>query len=244
MHRLSSLALAGLLCAGPALPAVAAGGNDFCDGIVEVPLLTRSGDDYAGGRCQVDLLRDRPSPLDPAGGLRLHDLQWDTLRRPPATTAAPVRLEVDVGPQNFVDGEALIEWTFESSKTGELRLLVLSLWRSDDSKDAGAGPTRVLAQLYAPGRPDWSLAGPSDDLGETQALAVADLSPKPSLSRFVLVFDGRQATVSVEGGGTHSFPMPHAGWTLVHLRNGVLARKPWQAGEGLILWWPVWLAAH
>lgn len=236
MHRLSFLALAGLLCAGPVAPAAA--GNDFCDAIAEAPRQARSGGGYDGGRCQVDLSQDRPGLFDPSGRLRLHELRWDALRRRPATAADPIHLWVDVERQNFVDGEAVVEWSFRSDETGEPRLLVLSLWRSTAAEEGVT--TRVLAQWYAPRRPDWSLIDPDRALAE--AATVVDLSPGAPLSHLDLVFDGSRVTVSVNGGAGYAFALPKGDWQPVRLLNGVLAETPWQAGEGLVLYWPAWLS--
>lgn len=227
-----------LLCAGLLAfhAACAAEGGDFCDNANALSALPY---EPAGGGCEVDMLKDRPGPLDPAGSLRVHDLPWASLQRPPATATAPVDLSVQVGEIGFVGGEVLIEWSFESIKTGERRVLALSLWRDIDSKSGPPAPTRVLAQWYSPAQPDWSLADPRSALAPAQTTTVVDLSPGRRLSQFGLAFDGRQVAVSVQNGLTaHTFAAPGSGWRPVRLRNAILSERPLPGGSGVRLLWP------
>ncbi|UZW60138.1 hypothetical protein [Lysobacter enzymogenes] len=213
----------------------AAEGGDFCDNANALNALPY---DPAGGGCEVDMFKDRPGPLDPAGSLRVHDLPWASLQRPPAT-AAPVDLSVQIGEIGFVDGEVLIEWSFESIKTGERRVLALSLWRDIEPKAGQPAPTRVLAQWYSPAQPDWSLVDPRSALAPAQATSVVDLSPGRRLSQFRLAFDGRQVAVSIQNGLiAHTFAPPGSGWRPVRLRNAILSERPLPGGSGVRLLWP------
>lgn len=217
--------------------ASAADGNDFCD---NANPLTVQPYEPAGGGCEVDMFSDRPGPLDPAGGLRLHDLPWAQLQRPVATATAPVDLSVQVGELGFADGEVLIEWSFRSDKTGERRVLALSLWREADPKSGPPAPTRVLAQWYSPAQADWSLADPLSALAPAQTATVVDLSPGRRLTQFRLAFDGRQVAVAVQNGQAgHVFALPDSGWRPLRLRNAILSDRALPAGHGVRLLWPL-----